>query len=85
LWDAGDEALLTDLFVEPERIGRGYGRRLWVHAVGSARRLGCAMLTVHSDPHAEDFYLAMGAERHGTVPSTVFPDRLLPLMRVALR
>lgn len=85
LCDAGDEAMLTHLFVEPDRIGRGYGRLLWGHGVESARRLGYAVVTLHSDPQAEDFYRAMGAVRVGVVPSTVFPDRLLPLMRFDLR
>lgn len=85
LWGAGDEAMLTDLFVEPDHIGRGHGRRLWDHGVEAARRLGYAVLTLHSDPHAEDFYLSMGAIRIGVVPPTVFPDRLLPLMHVTLR
>ena len=81
---AGDEALLTDLFVDPEHIGRGHGHRLWEHAVKIARRSGFATLTLHSDPYAEGFYRAMGAVRVGVVPSTVFPERLLPLMRFSL-
>jgi GNAT superfamily N-acetyltransferase len=85
LWGTGDQALLTDLFVKPERIGCGYGRRLWGHAVETACRLGYAAMTVHSDPHAEGFYRAMGAVRTGVVPSTVCPDRFLPLMHVPLR
>ena len=85
LWGADDEALLTDLFVEPGRIGHGYGRRLWDHGIETARRLGYPVVTLHSDPYAEGFYLAMGAERIGLVPSTVFPDRLLPIMRFDLR
>lgn len=85
LWGAGDEVLLTDLFVDPERIGHGCGRLLWEHAVATARHFGFAAMTLHSDPHAEDFYRAMGATRIGVVTSSVFPDRLLPLMHVALR
>jgi len=81
---AGAEALLTDLFVDPEHIGRGHGHRLWEHAAETARRSGFAALTLHSDPHAEGFYRAMGAVRVGVVPSTVFAERLLPLMRFSL-
>lgn len=78
LRDAGWVALLADLFVAPEMIGRGYGKRLWQHAVRTARRFGYHRIEVHSDPHAEGFYLAMGAEREGEVVSTVFADRRLP-------
>ncbi len=80
----GDDAELADLFVAPEAIGRGHGRRLWEHAVATARRLGYRRLVLQSDPHAEGFYRAMGAERAGESPSTVFPGRRLPLMRYRL-
>jgi len=80
----GDEATLTDLFLDPAAIGRGHGRRLWQHAVETARRLGCATLVLHSEPQAEGFYRAMGAVRVGDVPSNVFPGRMLPLMRIRL-
>jgi N-acetylglutamate synthase-like GNAT family acetyltransferase len=78
------EALLHSLFVEPDRIGHGYGKRLWQHAVETARCLGFHSLMLHSEPHAVGFYQAMGAVQIGDVPSTVAPGRLLPLMRVSL-
>ena len=84
LHGSGDEAILGDLFVEPDLIGRGHGRLLWAHARETARRMGYTAMIVHSDPHAGGFYLAMGAARLGGVPSTVSPGRVLPLMRVAL-
>ena len=80
----GDAAELADLFVAPEAIGRGHGRRLWEHAAATARRLGYRRLVLQSDPHAEGFYRAMGAERAGESPSTVVPGRRLPLMRYSL-
>ena len=80
-----DEAELVDLFVEPDAIGHGYGKRLWRHAVGTARQLGARHMTFQSEPHAEGFYQAMGAERIGMSESTVFPGRMLPLMRFVLR
>jgi GNAT superfamily N-acetyltransferase len=80
----GDDAELTDLWIEPAAIGRGYGRQLWRHAVATAGQIGCRQLIWQSEPHAEGFYLAMGAERIGDSPSTVFPGRMLPLMRFVL-
>jgi N-acetylglutamate synthase-like GNAT family acetyltransferase len=82
---AAEEAELIDLFVEPDAIGRGYGKRLWQHAVGTARQLGVRRITFQSEPHAEGFYQAMGAERIGVSESTVFPGRMLPLMRFIVR
>lgn len=78
-------ALLDDLFVEPAAMGQGVGRRLWRHAVAAAAKLGCSELVWQSDPQAEGFYLAMGAQRAGESESTVTPGRMLPLMRFRLR
>jgi len=71
---------LTDLFVEPAFIGKGVGRRLWDAAIDQARRLGFKTLEIHSDPHAEGFYVRMGASRIGMVPSGSIPGRELPKM-----
>jgi len=75
---------MTDLWVEPDAIGRGHGRALWEHAVATVRERGFRELRVQSDPHAEGFYRAMGAERIGSQPSTVIPGRALPLPRLML-
>lgn len=75
---------LTNLFVAPEWIGRGVGKRLWQHTVAQARAQGQRWLDVQSDPHAEPFYLAVGARRIGLRESTVFAGRMLPLLRYEL-
>jgi GNAT superfamily N-acetyltransferase len=75
---------LDALFVAPEAIGQGIGRRLWEHAVDTAAELGFRELIIQSDPHAEGFYLAMGAIRDGVLESTVSPGRMLPLLRYAI-
>ena len=73
---------LTDMFLDPEVIGTGLGRILWKHATESARTAGFRTLTWESDPHAEPFYLHMGAERIGS--REVAPGRVLPVMRASL-
>jgi GNAT superfamily N-acetyltransferase len=73
---------LADLFVDPGAIGTGLGRRLWEHAVESARKRGFRRLELESDPHAEPFYRHMGAERVGEYEAA--SGRLLPVMRVTL-
>ena len=75
------EAELTYLFVDPDAMGRGYGRALWSHALARARADDVERLRVVADPHAEPFYLAMGARRVGSVPGSV-PGRRLPLLTV---
>jgi ribosomal protein S18 acetylase RimI-like enzyme len=75
---------LGNLWVIPERIGTGLGRRLWDHAVATASAAGHQSLRVEADPHAVGFYRAMGAEQVGEVPSGSVPGRVLPLLAIVL-
>jgi GNAT superfamily N-acetyltransferase len=75
---------LAHLFVEPDSIAGGVGRRLFEYIVAEARRLGAVELVVESDPNAAGFYRKMGAEQIGTAPSIVDPERQLPLLRLRL-
>jgi GNAT superfamily N-acetyltransferase len=77
-------AELDAFFVEPAAMGQGVGKRLWRHAVSTATKLGCSEMVWQSDPQAEGFYLAMGAQRAGDSESTVTPGRMLPFMRFQL-
>lgn len=72
--------VLEFLYVDPVAIGAGHGRRLWRDMVVSARQRGYKEVVIHSDPHAEGFYRAMGARRVGEVASGSVPGRRLPLM-----
>jgi GNAT superfamily N-acetyltransferase len=73
--------LLDDLWVRPDAIGTGVGRLLWTDAVRAARLRGLRTLLIEADPHAEGFYLAMGAKRVGVVASSSIAGRTLPLLR----
>ena len=64
------EMALDKLFVAPDQIGTGCGKRLWRHAVATARELGACELTLASDPNAAPFYRAMGAEWVGEEPTS---------------
>lgn len=68
------------LFVEPAAIGWGVGRLLYEHVLAEAGRLGFTRVVIASDPHAEPFYLAMGAERTDSTPSGSIAGRELPLL-----
>ena len=74
---------LDKLFVEPDRIGTGCGKRLWLHAVTTARELGAVELLIAADPNASPFYRAMGAvwEREET---TTRPGWNLQFLRYPL-
>lgn len=80
----GETAILEDLWLDPQWIGAGHGRRLWQHAVGVARTHGARAMELDADPNAVPFYERMGARRVGETPSTVVPGRALPRMRVEL-
>jgi len=83
--DGGDDSPssgeLDFFYLDPASIGAGHGRRLWRHMVASARHRGYQHVYIHSDPHAEGFYRAMGAHRVGEVESGSIEGRLLPLLR----
>lgn len=75
---------LEALFVAPEQIGTGAGRALMEDAKLQARCLGCRLLVIQSDPHAEGFYLSAGARRVGERASESIPGRLLPVLELDL-
>jgi GNAT superfamily N-acetyltransferase len=56
---------LVHLWVEPAKMGQGIGRALFAHAIATARSAGAEHLRIESDPHAEGFYVRMGAQRIG--------------------
>ena len=71
---------LESLFLEPDVIGLGYGRRLFEFAAHQGRDRGFSTMEFESDPNAESFYLAMGAVRRSLVESSVRRGRMLPFM-----
>jgi GNAT superfamily N-acetyltransferase len=63
---AGDEGRhIEHLWLKPEYIGRGFGRKLFEEAAHVAWTEGVIKLFIRSDPNAEGFYLKMGATRIG--------------------
>lgn len=62
LLQKGPDWYLDKLFVEPDRIGTGLGKTLWLHAVATARNMGIIDLLLDADPNAAPFYRAMGCE-----------------------
>lgn len=83
---AGDEGVgeLTDVFVEPNCLRQGHGRRLVEHAKDAARALGWSSLRVASDPNAGNFYRSCGGTQVGTVASGSIDARRLPLIEIPL-
>jgi GNAT superfamily N-acetyltransferase len=81
----GSCASLAHLWVLPDRIGQGIGRRLFQHAIAEAEARGCETVLIEAEPNAEKFYATMGARRIGTSIGEVLGNRReLPLMQVSL-
>jgi|SRR5436190_13658200 len=73
---------LDHLWILPNEIGRGVGRRLFEHAVQTAKRLGNKTIIIESDPNAEGFYKRMGARRIGETVTTIEGQcRELPVLQ----
>jgi len=80
----GSAAELDSLFVEPDSIGRGYGRALMQDALQAARAAGARRLIIQADPNAVEFYRAAGAVVVGERASASIPGRTLPLLEIEL-
>lgn len=72
---------LEALFVLPDLIGQGIGKKLFHHAMLQAKNNGISEVEIQGDPNAEAFYLGMGARLSGHKESLSIPDRLLPLFK----
>jgi GNAT superfamily N-acetyltransferase len=77
--------VLEHFWVHPRTMGRGVGRELFHHAAALARAQGGRWLAIDADPHAEPFYLHLGAARVGEVRGSVAGQpRVRPLLRLDL-
>ncbi|MFE6137109.1 GNAT family N-acetyltransferase [Bacillus sp. NPDC057893] len=76
-----NENALDFLYIHPCFKGKGYGKILWEFVIEQANELGIKSFTIDSDPNAKGYYLKMGAKLIGETPSTVFKNRLLPLLQ----
>jgi ribosomal protein S18 acetylase RimI-like enzyme len=85
LLEKDGSAWLENLWVLPEWIGRGIGKRLFDHAVEVARQRGYKLLQLEADPNAVGFYEKMGMYKIGERRSEVDgQSRILPLMETRL-
>ncbi len=76
---------LAHLWVRPAYHGRRIGERLFRHAVERVRSVRPGPLLIESDPHAEGFYLRLGARRVGSLRADVGAvRRTLPVLRLDL-
>lgn len=72
------------LFIEPNAIGKGHGRSLWIAVTEEAKKRRLEYLTWEGDPNALGFYFKMGAVQIGSIESKFLPGRLFPILRYYL-
>jgi len=72
------EDSLEYLFIEPEYIGKGYGRILWNHALEECRKLGITAFTIITSPDARGFYFRLGAAVFNEVDSLIADGKKTP-------
>lgn len=77
------EAELTDLWVLPEQMGNGIGKRLLEKAIEFAHSCEFGSMLIASDPNAVSFYQHFGARQIGWRQSKP-AERRLPLLRINL-
>jgi GNAT superfamily N-acetyltransferase len=72
------ETSLEYFYIEPEKIGKGYGRLMWNHAIDFCREENINEIILVTSPQAKEFYIKMGAVLIGEVDSLVIKDRKIP-------
>ncbi len=76
---------LEHCWVRPGARGRGVGRTLVEHAMELVRTARGTGIAIDADPHAEGFYLSLGASRVGEVAAPIAgdPARIRPQLWLA--
>lgn len=77
-------AELSDLWVDPDAIGHGYGGLLMTDLKTFAAKKGYQLLEIHSDPHAVGFYEHAGARRIGKTTPHPKTGRVLPILQLEI-
>ncbi|MFN8383682.1 MAG: GNAT family N-acetyltransferase [Anaerolineales bacterium] len=81
-----DEAFwLDNLWILPDFMGKGIGKKLFQHVLERCRALNVSALKIEADPNAQSFYEKMGAHKVGERHSQVDGQpRILPIMEINL-
>ncbi len=71
---------LDSLFIRPDQIGQGTGKRLLHQFMKQAQQAGFTAAILHADPNAEGFYRRFGFRVVGQQPTSIV-GRYLPIMK----
>ena len=75
------ESTIEYFYIQPEYIGKGYGKKMWNHLANYCKAHNINELTLVTSPQAKEFYEKMGAIQIGEVESILKKDRLIPLLK----
>ena len=75
------ESTIEYFYIQPEYIGKGYGKKMWKHLVNYCREHNINELTLVTSPQAKEFYEKMGAIQIGEVESILKKGRQIPLLK----
>jgi N-acetylglutamate synthase-like GNAT family acetyltransferase len=75
---------LDNIFINPEFIGRGYGKILMNHFFKKVKSKGFENIYLDSDPNAEKFYQNLGFKVIGQLESSI-KNRFLPIMELKIK
>lgn len=78
---------LEHFWVSPSGMGHGVGKAMLSRAAALAAEGGASALDIDADPNAEQFYLACGAQRVGSIAAPIegSPNRERPQLLLATR
>ena len=74
-----EKVKLDNMFINPEFIGRGYGKWLIDDFIKRVKRSGFTKIELDADPNAKEFYEKLGFLEVGKTRSSI-SNRFLPLM-----
>jgi len=77
------EVKLENLFIEPQFIGKGFGKLLMTDFLERAQKTKCDCITLDADPNVEQFYQHFGFRTIGQLETTI-KNRFLPIMKLSL-
>ena len=75
---------LDNIFINPEFIGRGYGKILMNHFFKKVKSKGFENIYLDSDPNAEKFYQNLGFKVIGQLENSI-KNRFLPIMELKIK
>jgi len=75
------EIELELFYIDPQHIGKGYGKKMWNHMINYCKSVGIKSFSLVTSPQAQGFYEKMGAVMIGEVDSLLREGRKIPRLK----